>query len=52
MAKITIIISEDVENKLRDYIRSKYRKPFGKLSEVIERSIEEYLEKESKEASE
>lgn len=45
--KITVVISEDTENELRDYIRKKYRKPFGKLSEVIELSVKEYLEKET-----
>jgi Arc/MetJ-type ribon-helix-helix transcriptional regulator len=46
--KVTIVISEDTENELRDYIRDKYRKPFGKLSEVVEKSVQEYLNKEKK----
>ena len=41
--KVTIVISEDTENQLRDYIRTKYRKPFGKLSEIVEESVQEYL---------
>jgi len=46
--KVTIVISEDTENELRDYIRTKYRKPFGKLSEIVEKSLQEYLKKEKK----
>lgn len=46
MGKITIVLSDEKEELLRDYIRSKYRKPFGKLSEVVEDSITRLLKEE------
>lgn len=49
MGKLTVIISDEVENMLRDYIRSKYRRPYGKLSEVVEESIRRYLEEQARE---
>lgn len=49
MAKITITLSDETEKKLRSYVTSKYpEKPFGKLSEVVEEALIEYLEKRSK----
>lgn len=50
--KITVIISEDTENELRDLIRRKYRKPFGKLSEIVEISLQEHLSKEKTKSGE
>lgn len=44
MGKITIVLSDEKEELLRDYIRSKYRKPFGKLSEVVEESVTRLLQ--------
>lgn len=50
--KITVVLSEETENELRDYIRRNYRKPFGKLSEIIDKSVQEYLEREHQKTSE
>ena len=48
MGKITISLSDKTEKSLRDYVALKYKKqPFGKLSEVVEKSIKEYLEKQN-----
>jgi len=41
-----------MEEKLRDHVRMKYRKPFGKISSVIEEAVKELLEKEGQEADE
>lgn len=43
--KITALISSDVEEDLREYIQKNFNRPYGKLSEVIEKSIQEYLER-------
>jgi hypothetical protein len=49
MAKITITLTDETEKKLRSYVTSKYpEKPFGKLSNVVEEALIEYLEKRSK----
>lgn len=45
--KITVVIHKEVEEMLRDYIRKKYRRPFGKLSEVMEEAIIKYIKEES-----
>ena len=37
--KITIVLSDKVEEEVRDHIRMKYRKPFGKLSSFIEEAV-------------
>lgn len=47
MGKITISLSDETEKKLRSYLTSKYKEqPFGKLSEIVETSVKEYLEKQ------
>ena len=47
MGKITISLTDETEKKLRSYVTSKYpEKSFGKLSEVVEISVKEYLEKQ------
>ncbi len=47
MGKITISLADKTEKKLRNYVASKYPEhPFGKLSEVVETSVKEYLEKQ------
>jgi hypothetical protein len=47
MGKITISLSDETEKKLRSYITSKYNEQtFGKLSDVVETSVKEYLEKQ------
>ena len=47
MGRITISLTDETEKKLRSYVTSKYPKQtFGKLSEVVETSVKEYLEKQ------
>jgi hypothetical protein len=49
MGKITITLSDETEKELRSYVTSKYpEQPFGKLSEVVETSVKEYLNKQKK----
>jgi len=49
MAKITITLSDETEKKLRSYVTSKYpEKPFGKLSDVVEKALVEYLKKDTR----
>lgn len=48
--KVTIIIPEELDDEIRDYIRSKYRKPFGKLSDFFAISAQEKLAKEKMQA--
>ena len=44
MPKLTILISEETNNNLRDYVAKKYpREPYGKLSEITEEAIKEFL---------
>jgi len=47
--KLTALISEDLEEELREHIQKRYKRPYGKLSEVVEDSIREYLRKQEKE---
>ena len=46
MGKLTIMLPDDVEDELRDYIRSKFKRPFGKLSSVIAEAVKKKLEEE------
>ena len=47
MGKITITLTDETEKTLRSFVTKKYpKKPMDKLSEVVERSVLEYLEKE------
>lgn len=47
MGKITISLTDETEKKLRSYVTSKYpEQKVGQLSEVIETSVKEYLEKQ------
>jgi len=46
MARITITISDELEDRLREYIFHKYGWKKGNLSKVIEMAIKEFLEKE------
>lgn len=41
--KITALISQNVEDELREYIQKTYRRPYGKLSELVEESLKLYL---------
>lgn len=44
MPKLTIVISKESDDNLRDYIAKKYpRTSFGKLSEVAEEALTEYM---------
>jgi hypothetical protein len=50
MGKINITLTDETEKSLRAYVASKYPKQqFGKLSEVVEISVREYLEKQKDE---
>jgi hypothetical protein len=45
MGKITITLSDKTEKALRSYVTSKHpEKPFGKLSEIVEEALIEYLD--------
>jgi len=45
--KLTVSLTLKTEKQLRSYVTSKYpEKPFGKLSEVVEKALTEYLSKE------
>lgn len=47
MGKLTVILTDETEKQLHSYLSSKYPKQkLDKLSEVIEISIKEYLEKQ------
>jgi hypothetical protein len=46
MGKITVTISDETEKRLREYVTRRYpEKPFGKLSQIVEQAIKEFLEK-------
>jgi hypothetical protein len=48
MGKLTVVINDEVERKLRIYIAKKYpTEIYGKLSEVIELALREFLRKEN-----
>ncbi len=50
MGKITISLTNNTEKELRSYVTSKYpEQPHGKLSEIVEISVKEYLEKQKNE---
>jgi hypothetical protein len=50
MGKITITLTDESEKTLRSFVTKKYPKqPQDKLSEVVETSIVEYLEKQKNE---
>ena len=47
MGKITVNLSDETENRLREYVTRNYPlKPFGKLSEAVEAALEELFKKE------
>jgi predicted transcriptional regulator len=47
LGKITVIISDELEQKLRKHIAKKYpTEPYGKQKEVVEQALAEYLKKE------
>jgi len=47
MGKITVSLTDKTEKKLRSYVTSRYpERRLGKLSEVVEASVLEYLEKQ------
>jgi Arc/MetJ-type ribon-helix-helix transcriptional regulator len=46
MGKISVEISDELENKIRKYIAEHYWKnPFGKLSEIVEEALKLWIEK-------
>jgi hypothetical protein len=46
MGKITVTLSDQTEKQLRTYVTQKYpEQPFGKLSEIVEKALTEFLEK-------
>ncbi len=50
MGKITITLTNETEKKLRSFVTKKYAKEsVGKLDEVVETSVKEYLEKQKNE---
>jgi len=51
MGKLTVIIDDELERRLRRYVTRMYPvKPFGKLSLIVSQAIEEYLNKQKKES--
>jgi hypothetical protein len=48
MPKLTIMLTDETNKKLRDYVSKTYpQKTFGKISQVIEEALKQYLEKPS-----
>ncbi len=46
MGKLSVEISDEVEQKLRMFIAKNYPlKPFGKLSQIVEEALREWLKK-------
>jgi len=44
MGKITITIHDEIEKKLRQFVTTNYpEKPYGKLSQVVEEALKEWL---------
>lgn len=49
MGKITVTLEDNVEKKLRIYVSQNFpEQPFGKLSEVVNQAVKEFLEPSSK----
>jgi|WetSurMetagenome_2_1015567.scaffolds.fasta_scaffold533769_2 hypothetical protein len=47
MGKITVSLTDETEKQLHSYLSSKYPKQkLDKLSEIVEISVKEYLEKQ------
>jgi len=46
MGKIVVIIDDKLEERLRRYIASKYpTETYGKIKQIIEQALTEYLQK-------
>jgi metal-responsive CopG/Arc/MetJ family transcriptional regulator len=44
MPKITLMIPDDLNDELREYVTKKFPKePYGKLSEVTQKALREYI---------
>ena len=44
MGKITVTLDDKIEKDLRIYVSKNYpEKPFGKLSEIVNQAVKEYL---------
>ena len=45
MPKLTVMITKEIDDNLRDYIARKYpRESYGKLSEITINALKEYIE--------
>lgn len=47
MGKIIVTLTDDVENKLRKIVRTKYGNKKGALSIIVEEALKNYLAKEN-----
>jgi len=49
MGKITVTLIDEVEKQLRQYVTTNYpEQPFGKLSEIVNQAIMEFMAKKKK----
>jgi hypothetical protein len=46
MGRISIILSDDLDKELRNFIKNSYFKPHGKITEVIDMALKLFLKKE------
>jgi hypothetical protein len=52
MPKLTIILTEETNRNLREYVTKNYPlEPYGKISQVIEEAVTEFLKKQEKRAA-
>ena len=45
MGKITVTLSDDIEKKLREHVKTKYGEKKGALSIVVEDALRRYFER-------
>lgn len=51
MGKMTIILSDEVEEQLRKYIAKKYpTETYGKISKIIEDALKQFLKEDTVES--
>lgn len=49
LGKVTVTLSDEVEKKLRQFVTTKYpEKPYGKLSQVVEEALKNWLDEHSR----